>query len=792
MNEIKICLCMIIKNESKIIKRCIHAAIEAADIDAICICDTGSTDNTVEELKNEKWSIPFHIAHDESQKFVDFGTNRTLSFTTARKYTTKTLHWDPLQSYALLLDADMVLKRGESFDKSKLNDYGYMIYQVNGNLIYENVRLIRFAEEWVCREKTHEYWSCATPQKHSMQKLELEFLHIDDQNDGGCKLDKFQRDIRLLSSTIEEDPTNHRAYYYLGQSYEGCSDFKNAIHYYEERRNFMDKFPEEAWYALYAIGKCYLTWYEISNDKKEKQILMQKGTFAHLQAFEERPHRAEPLWALSYFYRVIGKQQLSYMFAMQGLKIGFPSNDILFVDYTVYQYQLIYELSIVCYYSLEKYAKRFGLFFCDYLIMNYFQSTKSKVPQHIYENALSNTPFYVENMFPKGKNTIDLSDVWDYKKHWKDRNGEQFRPLNPCITEFQNKPLVNVRFANFQVDPKTNTYTSRCPSGIVSTRNVLLFFENNSSFEHYSDWKEIVDVVGGEHKDATVQGIEDLRIFEHANILFGLGNSRMDPYNQPQMVLCLIDLKTDHSHKATIYKKFILDTPHHSNGENTCEKNWTPIVSICPSRIYLRYKHDSLKDLCLFIEIEELLREEKRISRKTLEDACYYQEKDTFPLRCLTRFRGSSQTILLPEYMETMLMTSIEKMSVNFNFNDHTDFHFLKQCRYPICGAGILEMAITHEVLFLPSDVKDGAIKRVYLHRFVFYSDNVPLHVSAPFSLTGKSIEYCCGIYNDHEKKRIYLSCGIEDEKAQLFWISYRGLLKFIETRSVEGLFEKD
>ena len=44
-----------IKNESRIIKRCIQSTLSIAD--AICICDTGSTDNTVEllteYLKNE-------------------------------------------------------------------------------------------------------------------------------------------------------------------------------------------------------------------------------------------------------------------------------------------------------------------------------------------------------------------------------------------------------------------------------------------------------------------------------------------------------------------------------------------------------------------------------------------------------------------------------------------------------------------------------------------------------------------------------------------------------------------
>ena len=44
-----ICLNMIVKNESKIITRLFDTVLHI--IDTYCICDTGSTDNTVEIIK---------------------------------------------------------------------------------------------------------------------------------------------------------------------------------------------------------------------------------------------------------------------------------------------------------------------------------------------------------------------------------------------------------------------------------------------------------------------------------------------------------------------------------------------------------------------------------------------------------------------------------------------------------------------------------------------------------------------------------------------------------------------
>ena len=45
-----LCLNMIVKNESKIITRLFDSVISI--IDCYCICDTGSTDNTIELIKN--------------------------------------------------------------------------------------------------------------------------------------------------------------------------------------------------------------------------------------------------------------------------------------------------------------------------------------------------------------------------------------------------------------------------------------------------------------------------------------------------------------------------------------------------------------------------------------------------------------------------------------------------------------------------------------------------------------------------------------------------------------------
>ena len=77
MSELpRICLNMIVKNEGRIIERLLESV--APYIDTYCICDTGSTDDTLDKIHNffTKLSIEGVICNEP---FQDFGYNRTVS-----------------------------------------------------------------------------------------------------------------------------------------------------------------------------------------------------------------------------------------------------------------------------------------------------------------------------------------------------------------------------------------------------------------------------------------------------------------------------------------------------------------------------------------------------------------------------------------------------------------------------------------------------------------------------------------------------------------------------------------
>ena len=98
----KICLNMIVKNESKIITRFFDSVLPF--IDGYCICDTGSSDNTKDIIRTyfEKKELPGKIVEKD---FVDFSTNRNFAL--------QACHSMKDMDYVLLLDADMKLMFGK-------------------------------------------------------------------------------------------------------------------------------------------------------------------------------------------------------------------------------------------------------------------------------------------------------------------------------------------------------------------------------------------------------------------------------------------------------------------------------------------------------------------------------------------------------------------------------------------------------------------------------------------------------------------------------------------------------
>lgn len=316
-----ICLCMIVKNESKVIKRCLDSVKEI--IDSWCIIDTGSTDDTKEIIKKELSYLPGKLIEST---WVNFGYNRTQAYKSIEN----------LGDWALLIDADMVVEN-LGFKKNQLDSRAeaYTLLQKNGSLKYQNIRFINLKKQWKCIGVTHEYWDCENP---GGIRPSLSTLVINDLGDGGAKGDKFTRDIALLIKGIQDEPQNIRYKFYLAQSYKDIGDFEAAIPWYEHCAE-TSKWPEEAWYSEYMKLKCMV------NLKKPLGELEIQG----VKAWIKRPWRMEPLYLLGTIYRDEKKWQHAYNAFKACSTIEYPKDDVLFIEYSIYEGVALDELSVAAY-----------------------------------------------------------------------------------------------------------------------------------------------------------------------------------------------------------------------------------------------------------------------------------------------------------------------------------------------------------------------------------------------------------------------------------------------------------
>lgn len=362
----KIILNMIVKNESKIIERCLDAA---KWVDGFFISDTGSEDDTINIIKewgerNQKIGM---IAKNE---WKNFGHNRTEAILQAKEWC-KDVGLDPTKTYLLFLDADMVFQ-GECIRNVIHEADAWDIRQQNPSVIYANLRVVRASIDIICKCPTHEYYEIHTP---NIVRKVFEGAAIQDIGDGGCKHDKAERDIRMLKEALTTDPKNCRYWFYLANTFRDVRDFHSAILAYQNRIDIGGWF-EETYCALVYKGDCH--------------FVIQQYPMAvecWLKAYHTDPKRGEALIRLAIHYRTISHHHTAMLFVEKGLKLPLPLERQLFVERTVYEYRFLYELSICGFYTgdLER-----GKMACSMLL------TTPNLPNEILESTKKNLNFYLK------------------------------------------------------------------------------------------------------------------------------------------------------------------------------------------------------------------------------------------------------------------------------------------------------------------------------------------------------------------------------------------------------------
>ena len=275
----------IVKNEAQVIDRMLDSVEDL--FDSYTVVDTGSTDDTVEILRNR---LPAGSVYERGWK--DFSHNLNEALVLARNKS----------DWLLRVDADQTVEYAPNFtawlSEQSLED-GYNVQMVESGTCWRLPRLLRGNLRWEFKEPTHEYLDT-----EGRAFRDLAGLTIIHHADGGSRADKFKRDIALLSQGVARSEA--RATFYTAECYRFLGDFENAFELYTLRSQMENTWEEEAWYAQYMAANC-----AIAMDHPDAADLL-------LAAYRRRPSRGEPLAALKRW--------------CEAKKPAFPVADMLFVS----------------------------------------------------------------------------------------------------------------------------------------------------------------------------------------------------------------------------------------------------------------------------------------------------------------------------------------------------------------------------------------------------------------------------------------------------------------------------
>lgn len=349
MNKYKICVYAICKNEEKFVERWVNSVKEA---DEIYVLDTGSMDNTVEELKKRGVIV--------SQKEIN-----PWRFDVARNLSLDMVPNDA--DICVCIDLDEVLEVGwrKKLEKIWNNDINRLRYNYNWSLDDKNNPIVNFYIEKI-HNRNNYIW---THPVHEILKYtgdgtekfittdDITVNHYPDNNKSRSNY------LPLLELSVKESPNNDRNMHYLGREYmyygrwNECidtlinhlnlpsatwKDERSAsmrfiarsyinLKRYDEARMWLDKAIREAPYLRDPYVERALLEYQLSNYKEvEKYAKEALKIRKHEKTYINEPfswnHTIYDLLSISLFYQ--GKLEESLFYSEKALRMS-PNDDRL-------------------------------------------------------------------------------------------------------------------------------------------------------------------------------------------------------------------------------------------------------------------------------------------------------------------------------------------------------------------------------------------------------------------------------------------------------------------------------
>lgn len=361
----KIGCAIMVKNESRSLSMTLKSFLPYCD--CLIAYDTGSTDNTIDIIKEETSLLkkPLFLI---SGTFVDFSTSRNVLL----KYS------NDIADYLLLPDSNDILRGGDKIlpmilKNEKLPEeqrwnavFVAQLWETTINTHFneqyisnldeelaeklkknkrqrpfKNVRIIKTNVGWTYNSVIHEnvyiqpdilYEGLSIPNNPNQGILNhntdiIFYQNRDEDNIKSAK--RYASDLVLLHREHENNPDDLRTIFYIAQTNECSSNVNEALEWYQKRAK-LGCSSEEKYLACYRAGKILFAMFQW-NDSIE--YLIRANTIS-IELFGEP--RAEPLVIIAQNYFAQKMFHQSYYYTKEACRLELPKTANLIMEREYY------------------------------------------------------------------------------------------------------------------------------------------------------------------------------------------------------------------------------------------------------------------------------------------------------------------------------------------------------------------------------------------------------------------------------------------------------------------------
>lgn len=314
-------------------------------MDRYTILDTGSTDNTVniikEVLKNKRGELyeePFINFRDSRNRLLDLAGNHC--------------------HFNIMLDDTYVLngKIREFLDFARGDDvvtsYSIVIDDLDSMYVSNrvtkplyNLRYINIIHEII---QTENNLNVSIPYEWGYIKDEKS-EYMNERTKA-----RKQKDIDLLMDMLKDNPHDPRTYYYIADSYIFMKDWENAVKWFK-KRVLLNGYSSEIQDSLYYIA--------VIKDKYLNHP-WEECLEWYMKCYEFDPKRSESLYFIADHYRKMGMIYIAFIYLKKAYELGMPEIQMS-VRKNIYNFHIPKDLASLCYeigeYKLGEEAARKAL-----------------------------------------------------------------------------------------------------------------------------------------------------------------------------------------------------------------------------------------------------------------------------------------------------------------------------------------------------------------------------------------------------------------------------------------------